>query len=216
MTEGLTVIKRGVASLGTALRTEQLRGLAGELQGLRHCPPLVRKANGKYEGDILGFVKGLRFSARVAYFLREQLPKGSCEVSWGHLLDAEERSCSPECDIIVHREGLVRKWNDHKTPIMEFAFVSAEKALAVVSCKSVLKQIDEQYSKSLESYGVKHVILFAESCPQRRLAALRAKALSAGYKGLWCLYTTAKDGSFLDINEQDYVDFLEAVKGTLL
>src|ERR1022692_4095800 len=87
-------------TFGATLSVQQLESLSAELQKLRDHPPLTRRQGGKYEGDILGFVKGLRFSARVIYFLREWLSDTHFEVNWGHVLNAEEQSCSPECDII--------------------------------------------------------------------------------------------------------------------
>jgi hypothetical protein len=56
---------RAKVTFGGSLAVEQLVSLTAELQKLRHHPPLTRRAGGKYEGDILGFVKGLRLSARV-------------------------------------------------------------------------------------------------------------------------------------------------------
>src|SRR5437773_11273992 len=96
---------------GAALANEQLTGLAAELQTLRSHPPLTRRADGKYEGDILGFLKGLRLAARVVYFLRERLSGRGVQVNWGHLLDNKGQSCSPECDVIIHGPGHVREWN---------------------------------------------------------------------------------------------------------
>jgi len=109
-------------SLGKGLRTEQLRGLAEELHSIRDYPPIVSKGDGRYEGAILGFVKGLRLSARIIYYLREQLSDMNYEISWGHLLNDSEASCSPECDIIIHKKGHLRQWNGSKDPIMNFCF----------------------------------------------------------------------------------------------
>src|SRR5438552_2708552 len=128
---------------GAVLAIEQLTGLAAELQKLRYHPPLVRRADGKYEGDILGFVKGLRLSARVIYFLRERLSPTGLEVNWGHLIDANEQSCSPECDVVIHTKGHMRKWNGSDRPVMDFKFIEATSVRAVVSCKSLLKSIDQ-------------------------------------------------------------------------
>ena len=68
-------------TFGGSLAVEQLISLTAELQKLRHHPPLTRREGGRYEGDILGFVKGLRLSARVIYFLREYLSDTDLEVS---------------------------------------------------------------------------------------------------------------------------------------
>lgn len=203
-------------TFGASLSVEQLEGLNAELQKLRHHPPLTRRQGGKYEGDILGFVKGLRLSARVIYFLRECLSDTHFEVSWGHVLNAEEQSCSPECDIVIHSKGHIRKWNGDggADPVMNFRFVRAEGVRAVVSCKSRLDAIDPDYPKALKRFGISKVFLFAECCREDQLASLRAKAKGAGYSGLWCLYFTKKgtDDSIFSRDETMYVDFGNSIR----
>src|SRR6266576_7224155 len=108
--------KRRQQRLGQVLRVEQLTALTVELQKLRSNPPIVKRRAGIREGDILGFVRGLRLSARLIYFLRERLSSTGLEVNWGHLLDQSEESCSPECDVIVHTPGHVREWNGGNAP----------------------------------------------------------------------------------------------------
>jgi hypothetical protein len=164
---------------GAALGNEQLIGLAAELSTVRSYPPLTRRKDGKYEGDILGFVKGLRLAARLTYFLRERLSGSAVAVNWGHLLK-DGRSCSPECDVIVHRTGHIREWNGNAHPIMDFKFVEPERAMAVISCKSFLNAIDRDYPKALKKYGVEKIFLFAECCRRSRLDALRKTAKRAG------------------------------------
>lgn len=178
------------ASFLETLGNEQLAGLTEELLRVRTHPPLVRRADGKYVGDILGFVKGLRLSARLIYFLRERLSRTgqSLEVSWGHVLNKDGMACSPECDIIVHRPGYVRCWNGSDHPVMHFRFIGSDSVLAVISCKSHATSVDAAYPKSLRAFGVKHVFLFAECCLAKHLPRLRKAAKSAGYAGLWCLY----------------------------
>lgn len=201
-------------TFGGSLAVEQLISLTAELQKLRHHPPLTRRERGRYEGDILGFVKGLRLSARVIYFLREYLSETDLEVSWGHVLNQEEQSCSPECDIVIHAKGHIRNWNGSSNPIMNFKFVQAEAVQAVVSCKSQLDAVDSDYPKALKKFGIDKVFLFAESCRQSRLAALRAAARKAGYSGLWCLYTTeaGEEDPFIKADEAMYVDFGKAIR----
>jgi hypothetical protein len=200
--------KTGV-TFGDSFGVAELRELTAELQDLRSHPPLVKRADGKYEGDILGFVKGLRLSARLIYFLRNRLSSTDVEVSWGHLV-ANNESCSPECDVIIHAKGHVRKWNGSKEPVMEFKFVEAEKAVAVVSCKSSLRSIDKAYPKALKKVGVDAVFLFAECCPEKRFESLKKSALAAGYRGLWCLYLV-QDGGPFTTPETMYIDFGRAV-----
>ncbi len=208
---------RSKAPFGPALSIEALAGLTTELQVVRQYPPVTKRADGKYEGDILGFVRGLRLSARVLYFLREHLSETGLEVSWGHLLDDQQESCSPECDIIVHAQGVVRRWNGFENPVMNFSFVQASKVQFVVSCKSLLGSIDADYPKTLKKYGVRKVFLFAESCDESQIERLRKRAIESGYSGLWCLYTTnKKEPSFLGTNGGMLVEFgqklLAAVK----
>ena len=203
-------------TFGATLSVQQLETLSAELQKLRDHPPLTRRRGGKYEGDILGFVKGLRFSARVIYFLREWLSDTHFEVSWGHVLNAQEQSCSRECDIIIHSKGQVRKWNGDggSDPVMNFRFVRAQDVRAVVSCKSQMNSIDPDYPKALKQFGIRKVFLFAECCREDQLASLRAKAKGAGYSGLWCLYFTKKgaDASMFSRDETMYVDFGKVVR----
>lgn len=201
---------RASAPFGKALSVEQLTGLAAELAWLRSHPPLVKREDGRYEGDILGFVRGLRLSARVIYFLRERLSATGLEINWGHVVK-DERSCSPECDIIIHTAGHVRKWNGNDDPVMDFKFVKAEAVRAVVSCKSTLDQIDKAYPKALKKYGVKKVFLFAELCRQSKLKSLRRTATKAGYSGLWSLCLVEKEGEAFTTDERMYVEFGEKV-----
>src|SRR5258708_1132051 len=93
-----------IATLGAGLSIEALKGLTGELQVLRQYPPVTKRKDGRYEGHILGFVRGLRLSARVLYFLREHLSETGLAVSWGHLLNDAQQSCSPEPEITIHEQ----------------------------------------------------------------------------------------------------------------
>jgi hypothetical protein len=199
-------------SFGGQLEIQQLVSLTAELQALRECPPLVRRSDGKYEGDILGFVKGLRLSARLIYFLRERLSDVNLDISWGHIVDDNEQSCSPECDIVIHKKGHIREWNGgNKHPIMEFKFVKASSVLAVVSCKSHLTSIDREYVASLKRCCVKNIFLFAECCKNMHLDKLQRNSKTAGYKGFWCLYTIDKDHSFISTDGVRLRDFGDAV-----
>lgn len=197
--------------LGQTLRLEALAGLAAELTMLRQHPPVVQHSPGRYEGDILGFVRGLRLSAKVLYFLRDHVADAGFQVCWGHLLSANEESCSPECDIIIHNQGLIRKWNGSQDPVMNFSFVKASAARAVVSCKSLLTSVDAKYPKDLKKHGVQYVFLFAETCKASQLEKLREKARLAGYAGLCCLYTTEPDSPLIKTNEMMWIEFGEAL-----
>jgi hypothetical protein len=212
---------------GTTLGCTQLNELAAELRSLRQAPPQItrrpgrprpggRPRRGRREGDILGFVRGLRISAKVTYFLRERLSSHTeFDVNWGHLLDNNLAFCSPECDIVIHSKGHHQRWNGNEHPIMDFRFILASSAKIVVSCKSSLTSIDKAYPVILKRFGVKNVFLFAECCEAKRYNALKASAKKAGYAGLCCLYfTTTADPGF-KVNEQLYEDFVSAILKSL-
>ncbi|MDE0145692.1 MAG: hypothetical protein OXL95_07465 [Nitrospira sp.] len=197
--------------VGVSLAIGQLVGLSSELQLLRDHPPLVKRSDGKYEGDILGFVKGLHLSARVIYFLRERLSSADLEVSWGHILDQNGQSCSPECDVVIHKKGWICRWNGSSRPIMEFTFVEASSVLAVISCKSKLTTIDKKYPSSLKKYGVNKVFLLAECCVESRKESLKKRAREAGYKGLWFLYSVDTSTGFVKTDESALKSFVDEI-----
>jgi hypothetical protein len=196
---------------GVNLTYGRFSQLAAEFQGLRLSPPEVTNVPGKRTGEILRFVRGLRLSARVIYILRANLSSAHLEVSWGHLLNQDKASCSPECDIIIHEKGFVEKWNGDEHPIMDFRFIEARKTRAVVSCKSKLSDIDADYPKDLKRYGVKHVFLFAECCREDKFKALSAKAKKAGYMAVGCLYFTSPKGDGFKTDESLHASFSKAV-----
>ena len=145
-------------TLATTLKLEQFHGLMHELSEWRTM--------GLQDAGILGFVKGLRFSARLIYAIRDHLSSSDYEVDWGHLLTSDGDSCSPECDIIIHKRGCVREWNGWKEPVMNFKFIECKDAIAVISCKSMITSIDKKhksYIKALKPY-VDKIFIFAECC----------------------------------------------------
>ncbi len=203
--------------LRLGLATQRLSSMANELYKLREdYPPLTKRADGKYEGDILAFVKGLRIAALVTYCLRTWLSGSAWEASWGHVIDSDGKSCSPECDIIIHK-GYVAHWNGDGglSPMMDFKFVDAAAVLAVVSCKSRVASVDEDYPGQLKKYGVKNVMLFGECCSQTNYDNLVIKAKAAGYQGLWCAYFQDGSGEGFTTDEAVYAQFYETVKALL-
>jgi len=77
----------------------------------------------------------------------------------------------------------------------------------VVSCKSVLTQVDREYPTALKKYGVKKVFLFAECCPLSSIDRLRHAAKRYGYMGVWVLYYEGKDKIGTVTDENMYIDF---------
>jgi len=199
---------RRKGALGRILRLEQFHSLSEELLQWRVDPQIEQMQECKRGGIILPFVKGLRLSARLIYAIRPLLPSGY-QVDWGHLLTPDEESCSPECDIIIYKNGYVRRWNDHTDPVMDFKFVSCRNAIAVISCKSLLRSVDRRYCKNLKQY-VSSVLLFAECCGLRDLDRLRKAAINAGYKGFWYLHAMTEGGVY-EKHEKVWEDFLETV-----
>lgn len=160
---------------------------------------------------MLPFVKGLRLSAQLIYILRNELSETDLQVDWGHLLDSEGESCSPECDVIIHRRGQVDVWNGSNKPVMDFKFVRQDLAAAVVSCKSFAKDVDKGYALKLRPY-VKPVFLFAECCAPSRVGTLRTKAKRAGYAAFGYLYTFDEKSGECVKDEKGWLKFLDAVK----
>jgi hypothetical protein len=200
--------------VGAALRLSAFERLAGELKRWRTSDDLKIIEAAKGSAIVFPFVKGLRLSAQLVYMLRTELSDTDLEVDWGHLLDAQEKSCSPECDIIIHRKGHVGRWNGNEHAIMDFRFVRHTEAVAVVSCKSLAKDVDAAYAKKLRPY-VRQVLLFAECCAPSKVAHLKQKAKKAGYAGFWPLYTY-DENTGEDRNDPDnWQDFLDAVQRTV-
>jgi len=198
------------------LLTEKFHGLSGELVNWRMNPMINLMEETRDRGRILSFVKGLRFSARIAYLVRDILPAKSVHVSWGHLVNESGTSCSPECDIIVHKPGWLQKWNHGgKHPIMDFKFIKCSEAIAVISCKSLTRSIDKDYCNTLRPYNVGKVFLFSECCSPSSVKRLKQQAQAAGYAGFYYLYSMKKGGDTFAVNEEGILAFIEEM-GTLL
>ena len=214
---GVVVVAKKAATGGmmTRLLTESFYGLVEELAEWRRDPQIRLMDAERDEGRILGFVKGLRLSARVAYLSRELLASDrSVEVSWGHLIDPNEgKSCSAECDVIIHRGGCLKQWNGkNNNCIMDFKFIDSSKALGVISCKSFAKSVDKSFCTNLAKYNVKNVILFAECCLPNKVADLEKEALANGYSGFTYLYTFEETSFSIETNQEVYLRFAEQLK----
>lgn len=190
------------ANLGRVLRLEPFYGLAEELWQWREIG----------QAGVFSFAKGLHLSARLIYAIRP-LVAPQFHVDWGQLLTPYGDSCSPECDIIVYRNGYVQRWNGNETPVMDFRFVNAANAVAVISCKSLVRSVDTDYCKSLRPY-VRNVFLFGECCASTRVARLKRDAMAAGYRGFWYLYAMEK-GDQKSVDDRVWEDFLKAVQSVV-
>jgi len=172
--------------LSTMLKLEQFHSLMEELSEWR--------TRGLQDAGILGFVKGLRFSARLIYAIREHLSSSGYEVDWGHLLTEDGYSCSPECDIIIHKRGHVREWNGTTRPVMNFKFINCKDAIAVISCKSMITSVDKEHKKYIKALKphVKEILIFAECCEPSAVKRLKKSAQAVGCHSFWYLYVCDK------------------------
>jgi len=197
--------------LAIQLNLQEFHSLKEELSQWRIDPQIKEMERERPGGIILGFVKGLRLSARLIYAIREHLSEYEFKVDWGHLLTEEGNSCSPECDIIVHLPGYEREWNGHEDKIMDFKFIKCQRAIAVISCKSFIKTVDREYRQKLRSY-VDKVLLFAECCEPKDVNKIKRSAKSAGYEGFWYLYACNQATSQCTVDPDQWKDFLRTLK----
>ena len=209
MSSSPTRVRSG--NVTTRLKLGQFHGLKEELSQWRVDPHIQELERERRGGIILGFVKGLRLSARLIYAIRDCLSTFDLEVDWGHLLTEEGNSCSPECDIVIHSRGYEDRWNGRKDSIMDFKFINCQNAIGVISCKSLIKSVDRRYCERIKPY-VKNVLLFAECCEPNMVERLRKSAKSAGYKGFWYLYAYNQDTSVCTADEEVWIDFLETIR----
>jgi len=188
-------------------------GLVSELAWWRTSPEMHLAEGESDTGNVLGFVRGLRFSVRLIYALRGILSHTNLEVDWGHLLDHQNHSFSPECDVIIHRRGHEGRWNGHAygEQVMDFRFIRCGAVVAVISCKSKLtskSSLDAAYCTKVKAY-VDTVFLFAECCEDVSVEALRQRATAAGYDGFWALYGL-DSGTLQDTpDEPGWEDFVQ-------
>src|SRR4030042_6632898 len=197
--------------LATHLNLQEFHSLKKELSQWRIDPQIQEMEREKSGGIILGFVKGLRLSARLIYAIREHLSEFELQVDWGHLLTEEGNSCSPECDIIIHLPGYEREWNGHDHKIMDFKFINCRQAIAVISCKSFIRAVDRRYPQRLRPY-VGEVLLFAECCEPNAVNRIKRSAESAGYQGFWYLYACNQATSQCTADPDQWKEFLQTLK----
>jgi hypothetical protein len=205
------ISKRHSGVLGKTLLLEDFEALAGKLK-LWRAPELRELALEKGSGLVLGFVKGLKLSAGLIYAIRKIMSRHDLEVHWGHLLNPSKDSCSPECDVIIHKKGFLQEWNgeNQANRVMDFKFIECEDAIAVISCKSHAKLIDPDYPTKLRPY-VKTVLLFAECCSPKQHDKLRRQARKAGYRGFWYLYTYDENNGECEDRPEQWEGFVNTV-----
>jgi hypothetical protein len=203
-----------VTGTGKLLDREGLAALHARLVQFRLAE--FGEDDGRSERRMLYFVQGLRFSAELIYEIRRLLSSANIAAHWGHLLRRDDVLCSPECDIILHRDGKRHRWNgDHPEPVFDFWFVNPDSVRAVISCKSRIRRpsdVDRKYCQDLRSYGVKRVWLFAECCDSASVDKIASRAKSAGYDRFFHLYTLDPKTGTHSPGEDSWHEFIRAIR----
>ena len=207
-----SVLRSLEGRMATNLITEDFKGLSNKLWQWRSDTEIQLMDKKRQRGRVLGFVKGLRLSAEIAYLVRTIVSTENLQVSWGHLINERGSSCSPECDIIIHRSGYFQQWNGSSDPIMNFKFIEAKNAIAVISCKSFTADIDKKYCEDFHEYGLKNIFLVAECCRPGSVKRLKRQAKEAGYKGFYYLYTYKENDFSFGQDENVYIEFFKDIK----
>jgi len=197
-------------------KLRKISALARELEDWRSDNE-IREANIKGVG-VFDFVKGLRLAARLTYILKEKLSQYHLDANWGQILDEDGFYLSPECDIIIHREGHFDRWNGEGSDInrvMDFRFVELKRVVAVISCKSYLTSISKKYTnycQRLKPYlRGRKFWLFAECIPSGKEKTLDKKAKSIGHNRFWYLYTWDKKNSEHEENRPLWEEFVDEI-----
>jgi len=208
-------LRQGGHARHLALR--KLTNLANELIEWRSDHE-IRRID-KEGGGVFDFVKGLRLAARLIYILKERLERHGLDANWGQIMDDKGVYLSPECDIIVHANGHLDRWNGEGPSeignIMDFRFIELRHVLAVISCKSYLSSVcerDQKYCARLKPYlKGRKLWLFAECIPKGKEEDIRQKARKAGHDFLWYLYTWDDKSLVPEQDRPQWQDFLQAV-----
>jgi hypothetical protein len=80
----------------------------------------------------------------------------------------------------------------------------------VISCKSLVRSIDDKYANQLHEFGIKSVGLIGEACTATNFENLRTKAKAAGYADFWCL--AMEEGDLRRYDERLLLDFIKFVE----
>jgi len=167
--------------------------------------------------SLLPFIIGLRFSALLTYAIRHLLDNTEFTANWGVIIDESgEKRCSPECDIIIHKNGAEDAWNggdDFGGSVMDFHFVRRNAVKLVVSCKSHVTQIDQRMKDDIVNLAdyAENVWLFAECCNAKQVTKLQQDAGDAGYKNFYYLYLLKEGQITPDFDERVWLDFTESL-----
>jgi len=201
----------------TVLVEQKFHQIKAALQEYR-LDSFIRENEGQRgggKGTILPFIRGLRFSALLIYAIREYISGTGLTASWGHIIDEEGEFCSRECDIVIHKEGYIMRWNGDGGlhPVMDFKFIEQEKAIAVISCKSYLEKskLEKEYCNDIKKY-VDKVWLFSECCPPNKIEDINTEALSIGYEKFWTFYTWDRGTKGVEDQIELWHDFVETLK----
>lgn len=197
-------------------KLRKISALARELEDCRSDNE-IRMAKMQGAG-IFDFVKGLRLATRLIYILKNKLSEYDLDANWGQILDKDGFYLSPECDIIIHKEGHFDRWNGEGgeiNNIMDFRFIELKKVVAVISCKSYLTSISKKYTnycQRLKPYLKRRDFwLFAECIPHGKEETLDKKARNIGHNGFWYLYTWDKKSSEHEENRLLWEKFVDEI-----
>ncbi len=197
-----------------AFRLPAYHALCRELQVLRIDPQMFEARK-----DVLSFVVGLRFSSLLIYQIRSMLEDTPLTASWGVIVEEDENTISGECDIIVHADKWLHRWDGagSQSPgpsVMDFRFVPRKHVRLAISCKSEVSSLTKKLRE--EAVGLQGAVdtlwLFAECCKAKKPAALAAKASKAGYQRFWYLYTLDKD-NIPQHDEPQWMSFADQLRG---
>lgn len=198
-------------------KLRKISALARELEDWRSDNE-IREANIQGAG-VFDFVKGLRLAARLTYILKEKLSQYHLDANWGQILDEDGFYLSPECDIIIHKDGHIDRWNGEGVGIdnvMDFRFIELKKVVAVISCKSYLTTISKKYTnycQRLKPYlKGKEFWLFAECIPTGKEKILNKKARSIGHSKFWYLYTWDRESAEHEENRPLWAKFIGEIE----
>ena len=201
-----------IRSFSDQLIVEKFSSVVGELSSWRLSDYFKLLKLAKPSGQVLPFGRGLRFSVRLIYLIREFLTHG-LYADWGHLISEDGKLCSRECDIIIHKGDSKGRWNGYEKPVMDFKFINCESALLVISCKSSINvgKIDKKYCSQISNF-IKRIWLFAECCGPYSIERISNKAKEHGYEKFWHLYIWMKSKDEIVNNTNGWIDFINEIK----